>query len=90
MAKVYITSALRTFTESEESCTVSGDTVYEIAENLSRRFPEIRRKFFRDDGSLNTLVIIYLDGKDIRLLQREKTAVNPESEIKLYTALLGG
>jgi molybdopterin converting factor small subunit len=90
VARVVITLPLRRYTDNLEVFDVEGATVGEVMRALGRRFPELATRLLRDDGSLKSQVLIYLGGRDIRLLEGENTPVEAGSEIKLFAALAGG
>lgn len=69
---------------------VEGSTVREVLRGLTKQVPALGPKLFKDDGRLRALFIIYVDGKDIRMLEDGDTTVREDSEIKLFAALAGG
>ena len=68
----------------EKAATVS-DAVRIAAE----QYPEAAEKFFNGQA-LSKRIIIYVDDKDIRLLQGDLTVLTSESRIKIIPALTGG
>jgi molybdopterin converting factor small subunit len=90
MARILIKQPLRRYTGNLGEHEVEGATVGEAMRILGDRYPGIAAKLLRDDGSLRPHIIIYLGGRDIRLLDGADTPVGPGSEIKLFAALAGG
>lgn len=90
MARILIKQPLRRYTGNLGEHEVEGATVGEAMRIFGDRYPGIAAKLFRDDGSLRPHIIIYLGGRDIRLLDGAETPVGPGSEIKLFAALAGG
>jgi molybdopterin converting factor small subunit len=90
MARIIVKQPLRRYTGNLGEHQVEGSTVGGVLRVLGDLHPGITDKLFRDDGSLRTYVVIYLDGRDIRLLDGADTPVGPGSEIKLFAALAGG
>lgn len=88
--RVLVSQPLRRYTGNLGEHDVQGATVGEALRGLGERYPELASKLFRDDGSLRAHLIVYLGDKDIRLLEGEKTPVEPGGTIKLYAALAGG
>ncbi len=90
MTRVLVTPPLRPLTGNQEEHQVEGATVGEALRALSARYPQLASKLLAGDGSLRAQVIVYLEDKDIRLLEGDKTPVPAGSPIKLLVALAGG
>ena len=45
-----------------------GATVRDLAEELVRRWPELREHLFTEDGALSRRAAIYVDGRNVRWL----------------------
>ncbi|MBN1834698.1 MAG: MoaD/ThiS family protein [Spirochaetales bacterium] len=90
MARVLVTQPLRRYTGSCGEHEVEGGTVGEVLRALGLRFPELAPKLLRENGTLGAHIIVYVGGRDIRLLNGERTPVEAGSEIKLFAALAGG
>ena len=90
MARVQVTQPLRRYTDGLGDHELEGATVGEVMRVLAERFPDLAPKLLRDDGTLRAHIIIYVGGRDIRLLNGERTPVEAGSEIKLFAALAGG
>jgi molybdopterin converting factor small subunit len=91
MAKVCMMPPLRRYTDSKTDLESDGATVDEVLRDLGKRFPMMASKLFKDDGSLKAHFIIYLDGKDIRLIDEGvMSLVEKYSEIRIFAALAGG
>ena len=52
MAKILIPTALRQFTEQSDSVQVSGATVGEALQDLTTKYPNIKKNLFNDQGKL--------------------------------------
>ena len=46
----------------------AGATVRDLAEELVRRWPELREHLFTDEGALSRRAAIYVDGRNVRWL----------------------
>ncbi len=90
MAKLMLTEPVRYLAGGNGELSVEGETVGDVLRNLVKRFPGSGPKLIRGDGSLSAYLIVYLDGRDIRLLQMEQTPVRKDSEIRLTAAMAGG
>ena len=64
-------------------------TVFEAVQHLAERYPEAAAKFFKGQA-LSKRIIIYVDDKDIRMLQGDQTVLTPESRVRIIPALTGG
>lgn len=64
-------------------------TIFEAVRQLTEKYPETIEKFFNGQA-LSKRIIIYVDDKDIRLLQGDLTVLTPESRIRIIPALTGG
>ncbi len=90
MAKVLIPTPLRQYVDKKESVEVSGATVAEILETLTRQYTELRRHLYNDEGKLRSFVNVYVNDEDIRYLNREQTPVKDEDTISIVPSIAGG
>ncbi|MGZ8695377.1 MAG: MoaD/ThiS family protein [Gaiellaceae bacterium] len=86
---VRIPPTLRTETGGEREVPVTGSTVAEVLEDLTRRYPELAQRIYAD-GGLARFVNAYVDGEDVRTLQGLETAVGDGSTVILLPARAGG
>ncbi|HZS06172.1 MAG TPA: MoaD/ThiS family protein [Blastocatellia bacterium] len=87
---VIIPTPLRKFTNEIETVEVEGATVGEIFGQLESRFPGIRARLCEEGGELRRFINVYVDGEDIRFLDRLDTAVGEKAEISIVPAIAGG
>jgi molybdopterin synthase sulfur carrier subunit len=90
MACVEFSSPLKKYTNNLARFEVHGGTVGEAMKEVEERFPEIKDKLLRDDGTLRAFFIIFVDDKDVRMLDREQTPVRTNSVIRIVPAIAGG
>lgn len=90
MAEVLLPNLLGKYTNGRLEYRIEGETVSEVLEKLSEKEPLIKDKLFKESGQLRAFFCIYLNGKDIRMLQNGATKVKKDSQIKLFVALAGG
>ncbi len=88
MTRVRIPPTLRNDVGGERELVGEGETVREVLEDLSGRYPARERQLF-EDGSLAPFVNVYLGGEDVRTLEGLETRVNGSSVI-LLPAMAGG
>ena len=88
MTKVRIPPTLRAEVGGERELVGSGETVREVLEDISSRYPALAAQLF-EDGSLAPFVNVYVGGEDVRTLDGLDTRVNGGSVI-LLPAMAGG
>jgi sulfur-carrier protein len=79
---VRIPPPLRDATEGEPVVAAEGGTVGDLLDDLVARFPAL-------DGQLQH-ANVYVDGEDIRVLDRLETPVDATSTVILLPAMAGG
>jgi [CysO sulfur-carrier protein]-thiocarboxylate-dependent cysteine synthase len=82
MTRVRIPPTLRAATGGEREVPVAGDTVGEILDDLTARFPGL-------EGQLQ-FANVYVDGEDIRTLDDLETPVSEGQTVILLPAMAGG
>lgn len=90
MAKIYIPTALRQFTNSESEIELVGDNIKDIVENLVTTHKDLRNHLFTNEGKLRSFVNIYLNEEDIRALDNLDTKVKEDDKIILVPSIAGG
>jgi MoaD family protein len=88
--KVFIPSALHSYTSGRDLVTLQGDTVERVLEGLISQFPILRRHLFDDAGHLRQFVNIYVNDQDIRYLKRGETRLKDGDEVRIIPAVAGG
>jgi len=87
---VIIPTPLRKFTNDTELVEVQGATIGEIFGQLETRYPGIRARLCEENGELRRFINVYVDGEDIRFLERLQTKVGAQAEISIVPAIAGG
>ena len=67
----------------------SGATVRELLDDLTARFPALRRQLLEDE-ELAPFVNVYVEGEDVRTREGLETAVDDGSTVILLPAMAGG
>ena len=88
MTRVRIPPTLRNEVGGERELVGDGETVREVLEDLSGRYPALESQLF-DEGDLAPFVNVYVGGEDVRTLDGLDTRVNGASVI-LLPAMAGG
>ena len=82
MSTVRIPPPLRDATAGEKIVSARGETVRDLLEDLVARFPGLRGQLPHAN--------VYVDGEDIRVLDRLETPVATDSIVILLPAMAGG
>lgn len=90
MAKVIIPTPLRKFTENRSIFETTGATVGEAIQELTSAYSGLGKHLLDDQQQLRSFIRVYLGEQDINALQREMTAVQPDSVISIVPAIAGG
>ncbi len=90
MATISLPTPLRAFAKNQRSVQITGQTVGDVLENLTRQFPEMRQHLFSEDGTLRSFVNVYLGDEDIRYLQGSKTPVKDDAQLSIIPSIAGG
>ena len=88
MTKVRIPPTLRNEAGGERELVGEGETVREVLEDISGRYPALGGTIW-EDGDLAPFVNVYVGGEDVRTLAGLETRVNGSSVI-LLPAMAGG
>lgn len=87
---VIIPTPLRKFTGDVELVEVQGATVGEVFNQLEAKYPGIQARLCEANGELRRFINVYVDGEDIRFLNRLQTEVSERAEISIVPAIAGG
>jgi sulfur-carrier protein adenylyltransferase/sulfurtransferase len=90
MAKILIPTALRQFTELQDSVDIAGATVGEALAQLTAKYPNIKKNLFNDAGRLRSFVNIYVNDEDIRYLDKEETELQGDETVTIVPSIAGG
>jgi len=89
MKIVRIPPALRGETGGQREVHAAGDNVRELLDDLTSRFPGLRRQLV-DEDDIAPFVNVYVEGEDVRTLDGLDTAVQDGSTVILLPAMAGG
>jgi molybdopterin synthase sulfur carrier subunit len=87
---VQVPTPLRPQVNNQSSVEVAGSTVGEILGQLRTQYPEFGQKLYKDDGTLNRFVNVYVNDEDIRFLDNMDTPVKPGDDVSIVPAIAGG
>jgi molybdopterin synthase sulfur carrier subunit len=89
MTVIRIPPTLRTETGGAPRIEAEGANVRELLDDLTERFPALRRRLWEDDD-IAPFVNVYVGGEDVRTLEGLETEVRPGSTVILLPAMAGG
>ncbi len=89
MTVVRIPPTLRDETGGQAALQARGETVRDLLEDLTSRFPALRERIY-PDGDLARFVNVYVEGEDVRTQDGLETAVEDGATVILLPAMAGG
>ncbi len=89
MTVVRIPPTLRAETGGEARVEARGETVRDLLEDLTERFPALGSRIL-EDGDVAPFVNVYVDGEDVRTLAGTDTPVGEAGTVILLPAMAGG
>lgn len=88
--KILIPTPLRKLAGDAESVEVDARTVQEIIEKLDERFPGFLARLCHENGEIRRFINIYINGEDVRFLDKLATTVPEGAEVVIIPAIAGG
>jgi molybdopterin/thiamine biosynthesis adenylyltransferase/rhodanese-related sulfurtransferase/molybdopterin converting factor small subunit len=88
--RVLIPTPLRPFTNQQAAVPVDGATVGELLRALTDLHTDLRPHLYGPDGTLRTFVNVYVNDRDIRQLQRDRTPVRATDTVSIVPSVAGG
>jgi molybdopterin converting factor small subunit len=85
--RVYIPSALRSYTGQQDEIIAEGKTVGELLFGLNARFPGLRFRIIDEQDQIRTHIKIFVNNEQARDLD---APLRPEDEVSILLALSGG
>ena len=89
MTQVRIPPTLRAETQGAASVEASGETVRDLLDDLTGRFPALKERIY-PEGELARFVNVYVEGEDVRTREGLETEVSDSSTVILLPAMAGG
>jgi len=90
MVTIEIPYPLRTYVEGKSEIRLSGSSIGQVLQELTRQYPRLTPHIFNDSGQLRKFILVYLNDEDIRYKGGLEAAVYTESTVKIIPALAGG
>lgn len=89
MIQIRIPTPLRPYTGGDEYVEVSGATVTDALDDLTRQHPELKTHLY-NDGKLRSFVNVFLGDEDIRYLDGVETPLDGEARLMIIPSIAGG
>ncbi len=67
-----------------------GDTFRTLLDELSRKWPALKKELFDTSGQLSTGVHVFLNGRDIRYLGGLDMVIPDDAEVRIFPPVGGG
>ncbi len=90
MTTLRVPTPLRPYTGGAKEIDVTGGTVGAALQDLTARYPDVRRHLFDDAGGLRPYVNVFLNDEDIRALQSEATPLRSADRLMIIPSIAGG
>jgi molybdopterin synthase sulfur carrier subunit len=89
VTRVRIPPTLRDEVGGAREVVAEGETVRDLLDDLTSRFPALRARVLEDDG-LAPFVNVYVEGEDVRTRDGLETPVREGATVILLPAMAGG
>jgi len=90
MVVIRVPAPLRGFTSGAREIEVQGKTVASALSDLAARHPALRPHLFDDRGDLRPFVNLFLNEKDVRMLQGTETPLSEGDRLMIVPSIAGG
>ena len=90
MTILKIPTPLRPYSDGVKEIDVSAATAGLALEELTARYPALRKHLFTDEGELRSYVNLFINDEDIRHLKGVDTPVNEGDRLMIIPSIAGG
>ncbi len=88
--KIIIPTPLRQYAENRDSVKLSGQNIGGLLNNLTQKFPNMKKHLFSEDGQIRNFVNVYVNDDDIRYLENSETQLKEGDVISIIPSVAGG
>ena len=88
--KVMIPTPLRQYTGKKDTVEIDGNSAGEILDELTKKYSQLRKHLYDENGELRSYVNIYVNDEDIRYLQKSNTALKETDVVSIIPSIAGG
>jgi len=90
MATIRIPSLFKEAVGGASQLEIKAGNISELIGNLTNQFPNIKEKFYDNQGSLSNFINIYVNEGDIRFSKGEETSLSDTDVIDIILPIAGG
>lgn len=90
MTTLRIPTPLRPYADGASEIEVQADNVALALEELTDKYPSLRKHLFTEEGELRTYVNLFINDEDIRHLEGVETPVNAGDKLMIIPSIAGG
>jgi len=88
---ILIPTPLRQYAEGRDTVEVSGNTIAEALDALTRTHPDLQKHLFTGEGKLRAFVNLYFNDEDVRYLPaKESTKISAHDTLTIIPSIAGG
>lgn len=88
--KVRIPTPLQKLTGNQTEIECAGENIRDLIENLEKNYPGIKARLYDESGKVRRFINLFVNEKDIRFLQGDKTPLKAGDEVSIIPAIAGG
>ncbi|MFN8549662.1 MAG: molybdopterin-synthase adenylyltransferase MoeB [Candidatus Eisenbacteria bacterium] len=88
--KILIPTPLRPFAGKQSEVEVEGATVGAAMNELTARFPELKRHLYSKEGKIRSFVNVFLGDEDVRHKEGEATPLTDGAVLSIVPSIAGG
>ena len=87
---VRIPGPFRQLTDGTADLEVDAKDIAECLDKVGIRFPKLKERMWDEEGQIHKHINVYVNGDDIRFLQKLSTPLGAGDEVSIMPAMAGG